>query len=248
YPDAVFYAGQCSYYLHEYDIADKRFSYYLALPGQTRHFSKTFEYKYLIAEAYRKGARRHLLGKKRLPKIVLGREASIALYDEVIVAMAGQEVAAKALYGKAKVLRKKRDFKESIECLKTLTRRFPKTPLAREAYLLISKVYLQQGNLEAQNPDYLQLAQVNLEKMKVSFPTDEMLLDVEKNYLQMQEIHATSLYDTGRYYERKKKLHAATIYYIDAIKKYPETACALDCQTRLDAISDYFTKNAYSKN
>ncbi len=242
YSDSLYYAGVCYFNLKEYDLADRNFSLYLGLSGQLRYFEKVFEYKYLIAEAYRKGAFRHIFGVEKLPKILPSRGSALALYDEAIVAMPGNELAAKALYGKSKLLRKKREYQESIDALKTLTRRFPKHPLGAKAFILISKIYLEESRLESQNPDYLALAQLNIEKMKKSFPGDTQVEIAEKNLLEMQEVYSRSLFETGRFYERKKKFHAASIYYNDAIARYPLTQSAKNAEEKLIGINEYFHK------
>lgn len=236
YADALFYSGVCFYHMRHYALADKHLSYYLELSGQTRHFDKVFEYKYLIAEKYRNGALRPLFGLNRFPKLAPSSTSALNLYDEVIVAMPAQEIAAKALYAKSKLLRKKREYEESIESLKALARRFPKHPLGAKAYLAISKIYLDKSYLEPQNPDYLSLAQVNLEKMKKSFPTAPQITALEENLLEMKEVYGKSLYDSGRFYERKKKFQAASIYYQNALSRYPGTEAAKLAELRLTDI------------
>ena len=49
----------------------------------------------------------------------------------------------------------------------------------------------------------------------------------------MKEVYAKSLYDTGHFYKRKKKPLASTIYYQDAVQKFPETVAGIKSQERL---------------
>jgi hypothetical protein len=52
----------------------------------------------------------------------------------------------------------------------------------------------------------------------------------------MKEVFASDLYDTGRFYERTSKPHAAHIYYTRILAKYPETKVSQLANKRLTKI------------
>ncbi len=145
------------------------------------------------------------------------------MYDEVIASLPSREVAAKSLYGKGVLLRIRKEYRESIEALQTLTRRFPKTTEAADAFLLLCQIYLDQSKIDSQNPDLLSLAQINLTNFEKSFPGEERLQEARTQFQEMKEIFAHSLYETGRFYEKKKKKDASKIYYDEAVKRFPNT-------------------------
>lgn len=233
YPDALFYSGVCYYYKFECDLANKQFNRYLAQTGKLKHFEKVFEYKLEIANTFSQGSKKHLFGFEKLPKWAPAKTDAVTIYDEIIAALPGQEIAAQALYNKANLLKAKKEYRESIESLQTLSRRFPKHSLAADSYLRISEIYLEQSRRESQNPDLIALAQVNLQRFTKSFPSDEQVASAKANLLAMQEVYAQSLYDTGRFYERKKKPNASSIYYEDTIRRYPGTQAAAKSEQRL---------------
>jgi outer membrane protein assembly factor BamD (BamD/ComL family) len=233
YHDAIFYSGICYYFKADFDLANKQFDRYLALGSKLKHFEKVFEFKLEIANCYAKGNKKHLFGFERLPKWAPAKGNALSLFDEIIAALPGKDIAAQALYNKADLLKIRRQYHESIEALQTLSRRFPKHPLAAESYLRISEIYLDQSHLESQNPDLIALAQVNIQRFVKSFPSDEHVEQAKKNLYAMQEVYAQSLYDTGRFYERKKKPNASSIYYEDTIRKYPATKAAAKSEERL---------------
>lgn len=233
YSDAMFYAGVCHYFRGDLDLANKQFDRYLNLTGKLKHFEKVFEFKYYIADYYQQGRRKHLFGISRMPKWASGKKDAIELLDEIVAALPGQDVAARALYSKAEILRKKKLYRESIDALETIYRRFPTHELAAQSFVAISEIYYQESVKESQNPDLISLAKVNLARFTKNFPGDEKIAVAEENLEQMREVYALSLYETGRFYERKKKPHASAIYYQDAISKYPGTEAAEKSQTRL---------------
>lgn len=243
YYDAIFYAAVCYLNKTEYDLANKQFNRYVAMAGKLKHFEKVFEYKLEIADRFAQGIKKHILGIERLPKWAPAKGDALELYDEIIAALPGKEIAAQALYNKADLLKAKRQYHESIESLHTLARRFPKHSLAADSYVRVSEIYLEQSRQESQNPDLIALSQVNVQRFFKCFPSDERVNEAKKNVLAMQEVYAQSLYDTGRFYERKKKPMASSIYYEDTIRKYPGTKAATKSAERLAKLKPSTSQN-----
>jgi outer membrane protein assembly factor BamD (BamD/ComL family) len=151
----------------------------------------------------------------------------------VITSLPHHELAAQALFGKARLLLKDEEYKASIETYQTLIRRFPKHPLSIESFIGVAQVYLMQSTERYPDQDFLDLAEINLKKFKFSFPGEERVAEAESMFLEMKEVFASNLYDTGRFYERTKKPHAALIYYNRILTKYPETKVAATATKRL---------------
>lgn len=236
YADSLFYSAICYYFKSDFDLSNKQFSRYLTLGGKLKHFEKVFEFKFQIAEYFGKGKKKHLLGYNKFPKWVSAKSDAMEIFDEIIAALPGKEIAARSFFSKAELLRKKKEFRESIEALQSITRRFPKLALAAESFLKISAIYLEQSRIESQNPDLIALAQVNMQRFRKSFPSDDRIEMAKENVLAMKEVYAKSLYDTGRFYERKKKPNASAIYYRDAMQRYPETESASRSVDRLSSL------------
>ena len=221
--EAYFYLGVSYFQTGEYEFSNRFLTKYLKKQATPKYFEEAIHYKFKIAEQYQKGARLHVLGMENLPKWIPAGEEAIAIYDEVITALPHHELATQALFGKAKLLLKAEEYKSSVETYQTLIRRFPKHPLAAESYIGVGEVYLTQAQAEYPDQDFLDLSEINLRKFRFNFPSDEKVAVGEKMLLQMKEVYASDLYDTGRFYERTKKPHAAYIYYTRIIAKYPET-------------------------
>lgn len=221
--EALYYLGIGYFHTGEYEFANRFLTNYLKKQATPKYFEETIQYKFKIAEKYHHGAKRHILGWETLPKWVPARDEAIRIYDEVITALPHHELAAHALFGKAKLLIKEEEYKSSIETYQTLIRRFPKHPLAAESYIGVGEVYLIQSQAEYPDQDYLDLAEINLRKFRHDFPGEEKLAVAEKLFQDMKEVYASDLYDTGRFYERTKKPQAAYIYYTRILAKYPET-------------------------
>jgi outer membrane protein assembly factor BamD (BamD/ComL family) len=231
--ETYYYLAVAYFEMEEFEFANKFFTTYLKKQATPKHFEEAIQYKFKIAEKYQKGARKHVLGLETLPKWVPAKEEAIAIFDEVITALPHHELAAHALFGKAKLLLKDEEYKSSIETYQTLIRRFPKHPLAAEGYIGVGQVYLVECQKEYPDQDYLDLAEINLRKFKYDFPGEEKVVVAEKMLNEMKEVYASDLYDTGRFYERTNKPHASYIYYMRIMAKYPETKVSKMAEKRL---------------
>ncbi len=234
--EAYFYLGVGYFQTGELEFANRFLTKYLKAQVTPKYFEQAIEYKFKIAQNYHKGARKHLLGMENLPKWVPARDEAIAIYDEVITALPNHDLAAQALFGKAQLLLQDHEYKSSVETYQTLIRRFPKHPLAAEGYIGVGGVYLAQSQEEYPDQDFLDLAEINLRRFHLNFPGDAKVGIAEKMLLDMKEVYASDLYDTGRFYERTKKPHAAWIYYTRILAKYPETKVSGFASKRLKKI------------
>lgn len=231
--EAFFYLGIANYNLAEYDLADEAFSAYLEGKSNPTLFEEAMEYKFHIAEKFRNGARRRLMGTRKLPKWASGEGHAIKIYDEVIAAVPTHELAVQSLCSKGLLHWSRREYGNAVECFQLITRRFPKHELTPECYLMINRVYLDQSRNEFQNPDILALAHINTQRFHQSFPREERLGEAERDVLAIKEVYAGGLYETGSFYERVGYPNASVLYYRSAALQFPETKTAAMSASRL---------------
>lgn len=234
--ESKFYLGVSQFYLGEYEFANQAFTDYLKCTNNPDHLEDAIKFKFYVAEAFRSGAKRRIMGWKYFPAWLDASEEAIETYDEIISAFPCHPLALDSLFAKGNLLWSMEDYRGAVDAFMTLIRRFPKEEKAPESYLMVSRVYLDQAAKEFQNPDILALADLNLKKFDHDFPTDERL-DEAKHYVQLvKEVFAKGLYTTGRFYERIKKPSASILYYQNAIERFPDTDIASRCRNRLSKI------------
>ena len=235
-PDSAFFLGVCCYELDELDFANESFTDYLKSSCQPKYFEKTMEYKFRIASEFRAGARRRPFCTKQLPKWLPAQNLALQIYDDIIQTMPCHEYAAQSLWAKGHMLWDECLYQDSIDAFQTLIRRFPKHELTPKSYRAINQVYLAEAEWEFQNPDLLQLAEINLRKFRREFPRDETVLLAEADVQALKETYAAGLWKTGKSYEWQGQCEAAAIYYMSAIKQFPDTAIADQCKSRLEIL------------
>lgn len=237
--DAAFYLGVSLYKMGEFEFANNSFEQYLKGQNNPKYFEEAITFKYHIAEKFRQGAKRHLLGRQQMPRWAPGQKQALMIFDEVVAAMPSHDVAARAFFSKAKLLRSMKEYREAVDNLQQVTRRFPTHELAPDAYLEIASIYLERTKREHQNPDLLALADINLRKFRLQFPGDDRADDVAAQLYKIRESYACALYETGRFYERVKQPRASVVYYSNAIKRFGDTDVADSCRERLACLGEY---------
>lgn len=238
FTESHFYLGVSYFYEEEYEFANEAFTKYLNCQNNPRYFEDAISYKLQIADCFRCGAKRRFFGTKMLPKWASARIQAIEIYDEVITALPCHDFAAQALYAKGFIHWEDQDFKESVDSFQVLIRRFPKHELSPAAYLCIGAVYLDQAQIEVQNPDILALAQINFKKFQRDFPKDKSLCEAEEAVQSIKECYARGLWETGQFYERVDHPAASAIFYASAIRQFPDTAFAKCCRHRLAIVAE----------
>jgi outer membrane protein assembly factor BamD (BamD/ComL family) len=236
--DAYYYYGISEYNLQELDGANDAFTEYLKGQNNPQFFEETMQYKYSIACELKNGAKVRMFGSRHCPRWASGKELAIEIFDEVITALPCHDLTVNAHYYKGELLCDLRLYRDSIDVYLQLIRRFPKHELAPQSYLRITEVYLEQCKREFQNPDLIALADLIVRRFKVDFPRSELISRAESNFIEIKEVYAQGLYETGQLYERKKEPRASIIYYQSAITQFPETAIASLCRQRLSVLSD----------
>jgi outer membrane protein assembly factor BamD (BamD/ComL family) len=224
--ESYFYLGIGYFHKNDFEQANANLTKYLKLLSAPKFFEEAIECKFHIAEQFHRGAKKHIFGWESLPKWIPAREDALALYEEVVTALPHHELAARALFGKARLLLKEEEYTSSIETYQMLIRRFPKHPLSIESFIGVAEVFLTQSKDRYPDQDYLDLAEINIKKFKFSFPGENRITEAEKMLADMKEVYASNLYDTGRFYERTNKPNAAAIYYTRILAKYPNTKVA----------------------
>jgi outer membrane protein assembly factor BamD (BamD/ComL family) len=62
------------------------------------------------------------------------------------------------------------------------------------------------------------------------------IADAEKDFVEMQEVFAEHLMETGRFFQKTKKVPASIIYYSKVLSKYPDSKAAIEAKERLEAL------------
>jgi outer membrane protein assembly factor BamD len=233
--DALFYLGVAYFNLKDYEIANKYFTRYLKDDFNPKYFEECMHYKFSIAQFFKKGAKKRMFGWKKGPKVVNANEDSLAIFDEIIASMPTHDLAVLSLFAKGEILFEDNEFKDSISAFEQIIDRFETHELALDSFIKIQKIYLKQTTYKKQDPNILELAELNLEKFKEKYPFDtEKAKIIEDILIEMREKFAIGFLEIAEFYEKTNKKGAAKIYYSKIINSFPNTKSSKVAKERLD--------------
>lgn len=214
--EVCYFAGVAHFHLDNLEKSNKFFTDFLENYGLPKYFEEAVEFKFHIAEEYEKRAKNAFMVSSKW-------ERAHELYDEVINLLPRHEIAAQSLEHKGNLFLQEKRFDKSIDMFETLLRRFPRHGLAPASYLAIAKVYLTESREEYPEMDYLEQAKNNLKKFHRDFPEHESLKEAEYLYKEMINVYAKDMYESGKFFEKRKKIPSAILYYQSVLQKYPES-------------------------
>lgn len=234
--DVYYYWGVSAYNLKHYEKASECFSTYLEKNTQPRFFDQVIQYKFSIAEKFRNGEKSHLFGWNVMPRWMPCRSEALEIYNEIIATLPHHELAARSLYGKGLLLAYFEDFKDSIDTLELLIQRFPKHDLAPQCFAEIGNVYLLMAKSKQQDPTLIDQSAINIKKFRMAFPSDNRIATAEKTHNVLKGAFAENLYDMASFFQNRKKLVAAELYYKKILATFPESDSALKASRELEII------------
>ena len=236
--ESDFVIAEAFLHLDQLELANRYFTTYLNRMNSPKRFEEAIQYKFWIAEQFFAGVKKRLFDSHKMPKWLSAKEDALQIFEEVITAQPHSEMAAKSLLHKGMLQAEFEDYKLRIETLDLLIRRFPKHDMAADAFVEKNRVYLKQCREEGPDPGLLDLAEANLEKFKLAFPREARIADAEKALVELRELFAQNLLNTGLFFQKTKKIPASIIYYSKVISKYPESEAAIVAREKLEALQD----------
>ena len=235
--EALFFLSVAYFNLNDLERSNRYLTRYLKSDFSPKYFEEAMHYKFAIAKKYKDGAKKNLFGWKNAPKIVDAEEDAIALFDEIIATMPGHDLACKSMFEKALIQKAYQEYKESVDTLESLVKKFSKHELAAQSRIEIGKIFLKQTTKRQQNPDVLDHANINLAKLKEEYPLEEdRIKELQGINNELHSIFAEGLLNIANFYLKTKKTDAAELYLKKIVHDFPNSYHADIAQKRLTQI------------
>lgn len=234
--DVYYHWGVSSFHLKHYAKANECFSKYLEMTPNPEYFEEIIQFKFLIAESFRKGEKSHLFGWNAMPRWMPSSDQALEIYEEIIASLPHHELAVRSLFGKALLLAYYEDFADSIETFNLLIQRFPKHDLAPQSFVEIGNVYFLMAKSKQQDPTLIDQSAINIRKFRMAFPSNDNIAKAEAVHKKLQSAFADNLYDIALFYQKRKKHKAAELYFKKILSVFPESESAFKASRELETL------------
>lgn len=233
--DLHYYLGVCYFELQELSLARAHFLEYLALSDCPAWQEKVLQYEWLIARSMASARKGRLFDMGDTCRL-MGQDAALVVYQEIIDYAPMSQEGMKSLYAKGELLCQMERYRESIECYQSFISRFYGEEMAPLAYLKLAEVYCRLGLKEEDDPAILAWAEKNAADYQHACGEDEGSRIIDWYMQTMREKKAQQICKSGYAFEQLEDPHMASNYYWLALNHFSDTWAVPYCLSRLHAL------------
>ena len=233
--DLHYYLGVCYFELQEPSLARTHFLEYLALSDCPAWQEKVLRYEWLIARSMASAWKGRLFDMGDACRL-MGQDAALVVYQEIIDYSPMSEEGMKSLYAKGELLCQMERYRESMECYHSFISRFYGQEMAPLAYLKLAEVYCRLSLKEEDDPAILAWAEKNAADYQHAFGQDEGSRIIDWYMQTMREKKAQQICKSGYAFEQLEDPHMASNYYWLALNHFSDTWAVPYCLSRLHAL------------
>lgn len=239
-PKAQYLLARCQEAKKNDAAAFKSYEKLLTKYPKIDNYTEIIQRQYEIANRFLAGQRFRLFGYVPLYKSM---EKTIKMYERIIkngpystVAPDAQLKIGEAYERKKILFLKAPDYMAAAKAYERAAERYPNLPQGADGLYRTGVAY----SKEARRADYDQTvagqAIAAFTDFKVVHPEDPRVPQTEKTVVTLKVEQARGSYEVARYYQSKKKLDGALIYYNDVLLKAPESQYAQEARERIERI------------
>ncbi len=185
-----------------------------------------------IANEFASGTKMKLWGIPALS----GQEKAIELYQHIVKNAPFGSYGADAQFAIGEVYKKQGGFEEAQKAYQAVVDNYPSSELVTKARYHIATVSMEASKNAQYSEQSAQQAIEQFEGFKVNHPTDPQTVEAEESIRVLRAKKAMTQFETGFFYEKRKKIASAKVYYQEILSKYPETPAAAEARKRIGGI------------
>ena len=240
-PEAQFQLGKTLQQKGDLEGAFKAYQYLIQRFPQTPKFEEVVAEEINIANAFLKGAKVKFLGIPMVPSMEKAEE----MYTAILKASPYSKHAAITQFNLGLAMEKQGKAQEAIAAYQKLLDKYPNSSACDDAQYQIGYVYQRLGMTgKSQDLSALKESQNNYQDFLIQYPNSEKTQQAGENMKKMVSKESGDTLRIGRFYDFSKDFKAASIYYNDVIRRFPQSADATAAKTRLDELKALYGEDA----
>jgi len=225
----------------DFEAAFKEYQNLLQKYPQTPDFESAVSEQIEIANAFLKGKRVKFLGIPMVPSMERAEE----MYTSILKTAPYSKHAPITQFNLALAMEKQGKAQEAIAAYQKLIDKYPNSPACDDAQYQIGYVYQRLG-MEGKSQDLsaLKESQNNYQDFLLKYPNSEKSKQADENMKKMTSREAADTLRIARFYDFNKDFKAASIYYNDVIRRFPQTADSSAAKMRLDELKALYGEDS----
>jgi len=232
-PKALFALAQILQKKGDLSEAFKSYQTLLQKYPQTPKFEESVAEEINIANSFLKGARVKVFGIPTFPSMEKAEE----MYTSILRVSPYSKHAPITQFNLGLAMEKQGKAQEAVAAYQKLLDKYPNSSACDDAQYQIAYVYQRLGMTgKSQDLSALKESQNNYQDFLIQYPNSEKTQQAGENMKRMVSKESSDTLRIGRFYDFSKDYKAASIYYNDVIRRFPQSEDATAAKTRIDEL------------
>lgn len=230
--------------LHEkgdFEAAFKEYQNLLIKYPQAPNFEESVANEIAIANEFLKGRKVKFLGLKLVPSMEKAEE----MYAAILKVSPYSKHAAVTQFNLGLALEKQGKVQEAVAAYQKVLDKYPNSGACASASYQIAYVYQRLGMTgKSQDLSALKEAQNNYQDFLLQYPNSEKVPQAGENMKKMISRESRDTLRIAHFYDFNKDYKAASVYYNDVIRRFPQSEESGAAKTRLDELKALYGEDA----
>jgi len=228
--DAQYYLGRCLEGRRDYYEAFLAYRKTLQVYPSTARFNEILERMMQIGNYFLSGKKRLLFGTAAL---LPARDKAVEIFQAIVEdgPFSSQGELAQYKLGIAHLALE--EYEQAVSAFEQLIERYPASPLVDDARFQLAQASLKGTFKPGYDQHTTDQAIGELEAFVKEYPTSDLSPQALNRLQTLRERRAEHEFQVAQYYERRKQLASAVLYYQSVVDQYAETSWAPKAAARL---------------
>jgi outer membrane protein assembly factor BamD len=240
-PEAQFRMAKQLQKKGDFEAAFDAYQDMLTKHPETTHFEESVAEQIRIANAYLDGRKVTFLGIKMVPSMEKAEE----MYTSILKISPYSKHAAITQFNLALAIERQGEAQRAIAAYQKVIDKYPNSSACASAAYQIGYVNQILGMTgKSQDLSALKESQNNYQDFLIQYPGSEKVQQAGLNMKKMVSREAADTLRIARFYDFSKDYKAASIYYNDVIRRFPQSDQSTAAKTRIDELKALYGEDA----
>lgn len=240
-PSAQFKLAKQLHEKGDFETAFNEYQNLLKKYPQTPNFEESVASEINIANAFLQGRKVKFLGIKMVPSMEKAEE----MYTAILKVSPYSKYAAVTQFNLGLAFEKQGKAQEAIAAYQKVLDKYPNSGACASASYQIGYVYQRLGMTgKSQDLSALKEAQNNYQDFLLQYPNSEKVPQAGENMKKMISRESRDTLRIAHFYDFNKDYKAASIYYNDVIRRFPQSEESSAAKTRIDELKALYGEDA----
>jgi outer membrane protein assembly factor BamD len=240
-PEAMYKVAKQLQKKGDFEAAFDAYQQMLKKHPETPNFEDSVVEQINIANAFLNGRKVKFLGIKLTPSMEKAEE----MYASILKVAPYSKHAAVTQFNLGLAIEKQGRAQEAISAYQKVIDKYPNSSACSSAAYQVGYVYQRLGMTgKSQDLSALKESQNNYQDFLLQYPNSEKVQQAGENMKKMFSREGADTLRIARFYDFSKDYKAASIYYNDVIRRFPQSEYATAAKTRIDELKSLYGEDA----